>query len=334
MQPITVYNFLRENLPAPDREYREFVLRAKKPVEEFTLSAVVYARSELAALKAGEINRLTSAEDMARIFKVPVRIVAEALNDTSLGLSLEDRKSRDFILSLQKTNDFASEALRLVAGVFIKESIERHRNKARGEVAAQDSKGADNEAESEVDSGRVIENRPRNKIEFRGLRYDSLEEAVCSVMMSKYIKGYIPIEGKTFQVQLTGRFIDFVLDGVVVEYHPILPFWSRNGIGSFKSRDEYENFNRVKSSIRSIEKKKLFIDETKAQLAEAYREERQAIVDASPTLRGYELVVAESPEDFYYAVVRRFGQSVPSKALFMREFNKIKARIRQEQKEL
>jgi hypothetical protein len=323
----TVYHCINARVPKPERELREFVLRAAKPVSAMNLCATAFARAELEALKKGEISRLSTAESLAQIFRVTPQVLNQALSDPATGLSAEERRARAFVLSLQKEFEPSLEALRCVSIAFLKDNLEKQRSRLRGETtprATEETEAAKNE------SGTNFDSRPRKKLEFRGFKYDSYEEAVCSVMLQKYVPGFVPVEGKTLQVDMNGRFLDFILDGVVVEYHPILPFWSKSGVGAFRSRNEYENFNRIKMGIRSIDKRKMFIEETKAQLGEVYRQERQAIIDANPALRGYELVVAESPEDFYYAVIKRFGDSVPSKPMFMREFAKVKAKIRKE----
>jgi hypothetical protein len=49
----------------------------------------------------------------------------------------------------------------------------------------------------------------------------------------------------------------------------------------------------------------------RARLTDNYYHKRRALLDQHPVFRRMELVVATTPEEFYYLVLRRFGKNVP-----------------------
>ncbi len=123
-------------------------------------------------------------------------------------------------------------------------------------------------------------------------------------------------EGLTFQVPI-GRdqrgnvlAVDFLVDGVLFEYHPVRLFKNRRRFGDFLSKQEYRAYADVCHSL-SRDQREFFQDSVRARLAKNYFTKRRALLDQHPTYRRMELIVATSPEEFYVLVLKRFGKNVP-----------------------
>ena len=59
------------------------------------------------------------------------------------------------------------------------------------------------------------------------------------------------------------------------------------------------------------EHREFFQEMMRARLARNYYAKRRAILDQHPMYRRMELIVATSPEEFYFLVLRRFGRNIP-----------------------
>lgn len=323
LAPITVWHYLRQTLSKQDCEFRDYLLREQKGASPLPQSASSFIKGELEAFRRGEINRLSAESELAELFKIPEHDLVECLQSEMSGLSFEDHKLRALVIALQQPPSATSVALRQTAIVGVRDAICRYEDTLRSDPGP--TEGAEDEELLEREA------RPKNKRVFRGLTFDSLEEAACAALLEKYVDNFKLIPGKTYQVPVKGRYVDFIVNGDVVEYHPILLFWSASGTGSMKSLKEYLEFNAVKSELSGKEKS-LFIGETKAFLAKRYQDERAAILRSSPLHRNSRLVVALSPEEFYYTVIRAHATNPPSLEKFQIDFERIKGVIRRGEK--
>lgn len=160
----------------------------------------------------------------------------------------------------------------------------------------------------------------------RGINYASRSEAACGDLMERYIPGFQVIEHKSFQVPIydynkgTTKTVDFLVNGVYVEFHP--PRFWREGkrYGDFKSASEYFSYRHKLKSLDTPEEKRAFREETQKLLTERYAGERQAIIARFKGDPNIELIVATSAESVYENVIRRFGQGYPPKAEFLKQF--------------
>ena len=149
-----------------------------------------------------------------------------------------------------------------------------------------------------------------------GVKFCSRSEAICAELLRRYVPHFNLQEGLTFQVPI-GRdqrgnvlAVDFLVDGVLFEYHPVRLFKNRRRFGDFLSKQEYRAYADVYHSL-SRDQREFFQDSVRARLAKNYFAKRRALLDQHPTYRRIELIVATSPEEFYALVLKRFGKNVP-----------------------
>jgi hypothetical protein len=123
------------------------------------------------------------------------------------------------------------------------------------------------------------------------------------------------------------RTVDFLVDGVLFEYHPVRFFKNKRRCGDFQNTDEYRAYTRTFYSL-SNDNRDFFHSVMKARLAENYFRKRRALLDQHPIFRRMELIVATSPEEFYSLVIRRFGKNYPKTVeRFMALFNELRTSL-------
>ena len=312
--PVAVYHYLQQGLTNQLFERRELLLRQQNVGEPHRQSIYNFVTQELQAFSQGQINRLSSERDLARIFRVNEATVIELLTDPQLGLAPSQAHLRHYAQLMQAPHSAPVEALRRVATLFMRERLTR-----------EDTAIQVGEKSTHPQSGReVLEARRRGDIKIKGITFDSYEEAACALLLERYVPGFKLDEGKTVQVRIAPHRFDFLVNATIIEYHPTLLFRTKTGLGSFESHADYAQFNRVKMSL-PLEQRKLFIEETRLLLAQAYAQSRKALLEASLEHKSTPLIVAESPAEFYWLVLRRFGgDDVPPLESFLREFRRLK----------
>jgi len=148
------------------------------------------------------------------------------------------------------------------------------------------------------------------------IRFCSRSEAICAEMLLRYVPHFELRDGVTFQVAIgedsqgNTLAVDFLVDGVLFEYHPVRLFKSRRRCGDFNSKREYRAYSDVCHSLKG-EQREFFQSMMRARLARNYYAKRRAILDQHPMYRRMELIVATSPEEFYFLVLTRFGKNIP-----------------------
>ncbi len=158
----------------------------------------------------------------------------------------------------------------------------------------------------------------------------SRSEAICAEMLCRYVPHFNLEEGRTFQVEI-GRddrgnslAVDFLVDGVLFEYHPVRFFKNKRRWGDFANKREYRSYTTIMHSLKG-EQRELFQTAMRARLAENYYSKRRGQLDDHPLYRRMELVVATSPEEFYELILKRFGRNVPrSVASFLQIFETLR----------
>jgi hypothetical protein len=149
-------------------------------------------------------------------------------------------------------------------------------------------------------------------------------------MLLRYVPHFELREGITFQVAV-GRdsqgntlAVDFLVDGVLFEYHPVRLFKNRRRCGDFNSKREYRAYSDVCHSLKG-EQREFFQSMMRARLARNYFAKRRAVLDEHPMYRRMELIVATCPEEFYFLVLKRFGKNIPrSVERFMAIFEELR----------
>lgn len=156
-----------------------------------------------------------------------------------------------------------------------------------------------------------------------GIRFQSRSEVACAVLMEKYINSFRVREGVTYQVPIGfDRFVDFRVfdeDGrsVLIEYHPI-------NLRFELSKPVYGRLSRLMHHIPKQERRELR-DILRTEMLAHYSSKRRWVVQHSrdPEIQNCEVLICDSPERFYRAVIKRFGQSYPNEHQFLREFERI-----------
>lgn len=149
-----------------------------------------------------------------------------------------------------------------------------------------------------------------------GVAFCSRSEAICAELLQRYVPHFELKQGVTFQVAIgqdsqgNTLAVDFLVDGVLFEYHPVRFFKNRRRCGDFNSKHEYREYTDICHSLRS-DQREFFQAAMRSRLTRHYYAKRRAILDQHPMYRRMELIVATSPEDFYFLVLKRFGNNVP-----------------------
>ena len=145
---------------------------------------------------------------------------------------------------------------------------------------------------------------------FNGIGFCSLSEAVCAALLELYVPGYKVEPGKTFQVEVgSGRTVDFLIKGVLCEFHGIRLTPDRRGFGDFRDRAEFQSFRRELRRVgRHRHRRRQLIQQTKARLAELYFARRRSVIDSQPAYAACELIVATTVEQFYERIIVRFNK--------------------------
>jgi len=161
------------------------------------------------------------------------------------------------------------------------------------------------------------------------VRFCSRSEAICAKILQQFVPHFDVQQGVTFQVPIgvdrngNSIAVDFLVDGVLFEYHPVRFFQSRKRFGDFSSREEYRSYAKVFHSLNS-EKREFFHEAMRSRLTLNYFNRRRAILDQHPLFRRTELIVATSPEEFYERVIKRFGKGYPkSLERFLKIFDEL-----------
>jgi hypothetical protein len=162
------------------------------------------------------------------------------------------------------------------------------------------------------------------------VKFCSRSEAICAELLMRYVPHFELREGITFQVAIgkdaqgNTLAVDFLVDGVLFEYHPVRLFKSRRRCGDFNSKHEYRAYADVCHSLRG-DQRDFFQAAMKSRLAKNYYAKRRAVLDEHPMYRRMELVVATCPEEFYGLILKRFGRNVPrSVERFMAIFEELR----------
>ena len=162
------------------------------------------------------------------------------------------------------------------------------------------------------------------------IKFCSRSEAICAELLLRYVPHFDLREGVTFQVAIgtdsqgNTLAVDFLVDGVLFEYHPVRLFKSRRRCGDFNSKHEYRTYADICHSLDG-DQREFFQATMKSRLTRNYYAKRRAILDQHPMYRRMELVVATCPEEFYELILKRFGKNIPrSVERFMAIFEELR----------
>jgi hypothetical protein len=145
------------------------------------------------------------------------------------------------------------------------------------------------------------------------LKFDSRSEAALCVLFERYIPGWAPIMGVTFQIPIIDKRIDFLINNTLVEFHPIMI--NRE----LKSSNANSLFRQMYKRCDKFERGQLvdlLVDELSAQ----YSLRRWQLIQHSEH-RGKQFVVCRNEVEIYKQVICRFSNKAPGLTQFKTEFN-------------
>lgn len=147
------------------------------------------------------------------------------------------------------------------------------------------------------------------------LRFDSRAEYACGVMLEKFVPDFQLVMRETLQIPVGfGKTIDFKVQGVFIEYHPCSihhEFDNRSAL-----RELLDVLKRLKPHQRDIIRASI-----EDELHEKYCRRRKFLLTATVG-KDAELIVCRNQDDFYTAVIKRFGIGYPQLKEFRREFQR------------
>ncbi|MGA1192197.1 MAG: hypothetical protein ACO3XO_07950 [Bdellovibrionota bacterium] len=156
------------------------------------------------------------------------------------------------------------------------------------------------------------------------LSFSSKSEAACGIMLEKYVQDFQLVPGKTFQIPVGSKKIDFQLEGVFVEFHPIQ---LRH---EFASKKAYEQFKVAIGRLEDWQKNELqeiLSEEFQMQ----YKKGRVNILGCFDETKNSEVIVCYSGSDFVDNVLMRFGSrsELPSRNKLLEEWNSLRNGMKQ-----
>jgi hypothetical protein len=161
-----------------------------------------------------------------------------------------------------------------------------------------------------------------NKFELEGIKFDSKDEGAVYKLLEKYLKGYEPVEGKTFQVHSgNGAIFDFVLpNGQILEWHPINVRYD----GRKCDRDTYKEL----SDKLGRDERREFRDWWKDELAVEYWIKRQEKADNSLDFAGREVLLVRNFDELYSNVLKKLNVNIPEYSQVKKEWKSIRKQVR------
>lgn len=152
--------------------------------------------------------------------------------------------------------------------------------------------------------------------------YDSHVEAATAVAFETFIPNFRIERGVNYQVITDNSFkkIDFMVNGVFVEYNPVVLRCYPGSTGAFDSQEEYLIYTRHVAELSELDKDE-YNDQVQKALRERYFRQRRDAIDQDPRYLGRELIIAATPEELYEQVIKRFGEGYhPTAEEFVRFF--------------
>ena len=311
ISPVAALHLVLSHLSHEFKTLRTFALRTAGRTGAHLAAPLALVRAELAAFNKGEIERLHSDTELAAMFGTSLLIIENELAAEGIGLNPEEKRARQFILTLQQPQDPASRAARRIV-------FEGQQKKIEAAWPLPKLPGLARREPAIAKQGRI---------HFRGNWFDSIEEAACAQLLEKYLEGFALVRGETLQVAVGSKFVDFKIGEVFVEYHPIALYKDKSGRGGFASFEDYFSYLQKREGL-SLKDRQELVEATKIELARDYQAAREQVIAASPEHRGRKLILATTPEEFFERVVSFFNPYEVTQAQFMREFSALKRRIK------
>lgn len=147
------------------------------------------------------------------------------------------------------------------------------------------------------------------------LKHDSRSEFALCELFKRYIPGWMPVMGETFQIPIRDKKIDFLIQNTFVEFHPILV------IRELKSDEATALFRQMYRRGNGFEKQQL-AELLTIELRAQYSARRWQLIQHSEH-RGKELIVCGNELEVYKNIVKRFAKEPPGLKVFCKEFSEL-----------
>lgn len=183
---------------------------------------------------------------------------------------------------------------------------------------------------SEDDALRVAQSekqkntRKRRNCPLETLSFSSKSEAACGIMLEKYVHDFRLVPGETFQIPVGSKKIDFQLEGVFVEFHPIQ---LRHEFASKKAYDQFKVAIGRLEDWQKSELQEILSQEFQMQ----YKKGRVNILGCFEETKNSEVIVCYNGSDFVDNVLMRFGSrsELPSRNKLLEEWNSLRNGMKQ-----
>jgi len=154
------------------------------------------------------------------------------------------------------------------------------------------------------------------------LSFSSKSEAICGILLEKYVPGFKLVVGETFQIPVGPKKIDFKLNNSFVEFHPIQ---LRH---EFTSQEAYRRFQEALGRLDCWERDGLG-KLMRQEFADQYAKGRRNILNCFEHTKSCDLIVCTNEREFIERVIRRFGgKNTPSVQKLLDEFNDLYSDIK------
>jgi len=138
--------------------------------------------------------------------------------------------------------------------------------------------------------------------------FDSRSEAVCAIILEKYIPDWQVKRGRTWQIALPeDKFADFRVGDTIIEFHPI----------DLKHEMRPGEFYKFKRKLHSIDPKyaRDYEDSIKEEKCKLYEQKRRDVLDKSIELQHCRLKVCCNDEAFANVVSKLIKNRVPAQEI-------------------
>jgi DNA-binding transcriptional regulator YhcF (GntR family) len=357
-----VYRRLRDShtgLSPEEWAVRRRVMNAKKGENGVDSEFVVLAeqlvktvKEEIAQHRAGALQDLSSNHELRSRFKVGEHFIQRHLTSKERGqLSAADRRYRRSVLAKdtnrktferhgcpltnterspeqRRADFFKGHSKRLktyeAQGGHPLTKLTTEQRQKNGEKAWETKKVRYSPAELRKGREKALDKlRRRRGIQHNDQLFDSFQEAACGMLFEKYLPEFRLEKGVSFQRPINGAQFDFVYKSAVIEWHPVLLFVTRGGVGSFPNQEMYEKFQSRKREIEDRDDRRRYVERVRGVFEYRYRQVRRGILDESKDGASLALIVLHTPQQLFDKVIEPIGSGFPSRESFIREFNRL-----------
>ena len=143
---------------------------------------------------------------------------------------------------------------------------------------------------------------------YKGVKFDSKSEIICVKLMEAFVPKWELKVGETYSVHIGhGKYCDFRINDTLIEYHPIV-------LPRELSKASYKMLSHAFRGMAKGSKEKIQ-RALKHHCREEYLRKRKfsVRVNHDTDIQECDLILCDSPSEFYDLVLKEFGKNLPSK---------------------